>query len=125
MVERMAPPSLPSPRSAGEERKSGRREEQAEAAALALDGVDLDLSTVGFHVALHEREPEPDPSELARARSVDLVEGVEDPLDLRVGDADAVVAHGQLEPAVAPKATVALLHQLALEHDVAPLTREL
>src|SRR3954464_10297812 len=71
--------------------RSGRGEFQAEGAAFAGGGVDLDLAAVDLGDVFDDREAEAGAAHFAAAAAVDAVEAFEDAGEVVLGDADAVV----------------------------------
>ena len=63
---------------------------------------ELDRAVHALRELARDREPEPAPR---RLRALDAVEAVEDPLDVLGRDPGAVVAHGELGPAVGARRT--------------------
>ena len=73
-----------------------QRDEQGERGARALDAAHRDPAVVGRHHVLDDGQPEAGAAGRARARRIDPVEAFEDPLQVPLGDADALVGHAQL-----------------------------
>src|SRR5580693_1323486 len=88
-------------RSAGAGMLAPQRYEESEGGPGALDTVHRDLAVVGGHHVLDDGQPEAGAAGRARARRIDPVEAFEDPLQVPLGDADALVGHAQLGVAFA------------------------
>src|SRR5260370_38118647 len=67
----------------------GYRKRECKGGALAQAGLDADLAPVHLHDALDDRETEPGAALLARARRVGLLELLEYPAVVGLGDAGA------------------------------------
>src|SRR3989442_11620789 len=75
-------------------RRGTLRDGHPERRAVAFDALDLDASVVRFDDALDDREPEAGALDAARRRAPHAIELVEDVRQVRGGNAEARVAHG-------------------------------
>ena len=93
-----------------------QRQIEPEPRALAQFALQVDLAAVQLDQPLDQRQAQPGAAEFARRRAVDLHEPLEDPVALRLVDADAGV--GDRDPH-------AVVGQVRFDADAAALGREL
>src|SRR6201996_1233821 len=77
-----------------------QRQPQVEGGARALHAPHRDPAAVRDRHVLHDGQPEPGAAGGPRAGRVDAVEPLEDPGQVPLGDADALIGHADLDPAV-------------------------
>src|SRR5262245_39862863 len=87
-------------RSTGAGMFAPQRYGQGEGGPRALDAAHRDPAAVRGHHVLDDGQPETGAAGGAGPRRVDPVEALEDPLQVALGDADALVGHAQLGVAV-------------------------
>src|SRR5262245_59265639 len=92
-MEPRAPRRARKPPAVKKRSPSGQGQTHGEGRALALDAGHAHLALHAQDQVLHDREPQARPAGGARARLVDAVEALEDPVEVAARDADARVLH--------------------------------
>src|SRR5437879_845837 len=89
------------PRRGGKSILAGGRQRYRKGRALAGCALDVEAAAVAVDDVLDDGEAQPGATQLARARGVDAVEALGEPRQMVGGDAVALVADGDGDPALA------------------------